>query len=1072
MVTLVVEVVVTPAYGFNLEPQSAQIFSDPTREKSYWGRQSYFGFSVALQRNPYDGNSWLVVGAPRANSSIYVPSAIKEPGAIFKCDLSNDQNACQELKIDRSGNEPIPNQNHEFIYHDLKNEGWLGGAMDSQPTLQQGRQATGVCAPRWINQAYISHGTYQMNGACYWLNESLADAPAHKKLPLIQYSKQTFTQEDRSIFYYSHGQAGLSIHFPDDPTEMIVGAPGVFNWQGSVIRFKDADSPIQGEISFRRRRRRQAPFKSEYQMFSSELVPNPYYTATIQDFDLNGYAVTSGRFFNKEELLYASGAPRGAYTYGKVLLFTFPERETQSYVIRAEWQGTQMGENFGASLAAADVNGDGLSDLVVGAPMFSRPTKPDMGRMQVFLSTKTGTMTGSDSYYGSSKSSARFATTLASPGDLNHDGYDDITVGAPWENDAKGAVYIYMGSEMGLRQIYAQRLSPADFPNLNLAGFGMAISRGIDIDSNEYPDVAIGSFMSGHAMVLRSRTVASLKGEMTSSPPTLLLEDTFLAIEGCITYNGHRVPQQVSVHGNITLDYGHPSPRASFRDTGRIARDFNYLAVKGKRHCFSHSVDVKTNKIDPRRPILIRMEYMIPESDEQLLVQPKTDPGEPKFSTVPISIVTECEDDGDKTCQIDMRVEAYFMNYRENDKLTIGGDNRPVMEITVHNLGESVFLPNVTVVVPEPFALFLPTSHNCAFTVKDSRSTMVCYLANPIKRNKQDTVRVTIDASGVTDSKNELRVDIKASGEGVEVQPSDDILAQKLLLMANAELKLHGYSREEQILYQRIDEDKINTTITQTSFTHYYSLVKTGPTPLGKVELVVDIPVNFTKENFITLYAPQTNFLGQPFVCAVEGISLAVESSDNGNGGNAITAFIGSDVVIPAVREETAFRSSGFVKGDARTDDSSLHEVQKFRCPGTQVSCARLRCQINSWPSGSNSAELSIRMDVNFTVLASHISARGGAIVSSTATASIQSLNQYLSFTGTKETTTITDTHFLPDSLPGRGVAWWIILLAILGGLLLLTLLAYLLYKMGFFRRKEYEEMKEMKAHIEPNANY
>ncbi|KAK7074650.1 hypothetical protein SK128_017829 [Halocaridina rubra] len=1063
---------ISPISAFNLEPQSAKIFTDPTMEQSYWGRQSYFGFSVSLQRNTHNDGKWLVVGAPRANSSQYSSSTIPEPGAIFRCDLIDNQSTCIELRIDQSGNTYSPSQQADFSYYDLKNEGWLGGAMDSQPTYQEGRQATGVCAPRWINQVYIHYNAYQMNGACYWFNDSLADAPAHKKLPLIQYSKQTITENGRSVFYFSHGQAGLSIHFPDDPTQMIVGAPGVFNWQGSVIRFKDADSQIPGQISVRRRRRRrrQLSSKPESHMFSSELVPNPSYTAGINDFDLNGYAVTSGRFYSKDELLYASGAPRGAYNYGKVFIFNFPETETRPFSIRAEWQGTQIGENFGASLAAADVNGDGLSDLIAGSPMFSKPSKPDMGRMQVFLSTKVGTMVQSDSYYGSSVPSARFATTLAMPGDLNHDGYEDIAVGAPYEDDDRGAVYIYLGSETGLRQSFAQRLSPSDFSSAyTLLGFGMAISRGIDMDNNEYPDLAIGSFMSGHAMVLRSRTVASVKGELTSDPSTLLLDNTYLQLVRCITYKGHKVPQQVNIRGNITLDYGHPSPRASFRDTGGVSKDFNIVGVKEESICDTHDVDVKTNKIDPRRPILIRLEHMIIDSQGDIMSQPITDPGEPKITTLPISIVTECESDGDKTCHIDMRVEAKFLNYRVQDKLIIGEDNRPVVEITVHNLGESVFLPNVTVTVPEPFALFLPTTHDCAFTVKDNRTAMVCHLTNPIKRDKEDTVRVTIDASRVTDTTNEMRVKIKAAGEGVEIEPSDDSLTEMLLLSAQAELKLHGSSREEQIIYHSTGEGKINTTIQQTSFTHHYNLIKSGPTPIEKVNLTIDIPVNFTNENFIAIYAPETNFLGQPFICNVEGISLAVKSDKREDERINTQHFSGADNKIPITKGVVVVQNSGHAARVGTSDDSS-QDVHSFQCRGTEISCARLRCQINSWPSGINSAELSFRMDVNFTVLASHISARGGAIVSSTATAAIASLNPNLTFMGIKETTTDTDTHFLPASLAGRGVAWWIILLAVLGGLLLLTLIAYGLYKMGFFKRKKYQEMMN-KARQETNAN-
>ena len=39
-----------------------------------------------------------------------------------------------------------------------------------------------------------------------------------------------------------------------------------------------------------------------------------------------------------------------------------------------------------------------------------------------------------------------FGASLVS-GDLNHDGFDDLIVGAPHYGDDKGKVYIYLGSE-------------------------------------------------------------------------------------------------------------------------------------------------------------------------------------------------------------------------------------------------------------------------------------------------------------------------------------------------------------------------------------------------------------------------------------------------------------------------------------------------------------------------------------------------------------------------------------------------------------------------------------------------
>lgn len=51
----------------------------------------------------------------------------------------------------------------------------------------------------------------------------------------------------------------------------------------------------------------------------------------------------------------------------------------------------------------------------------------------------------------------RFGTTISSLKDLNGDGLRDIAVGAPLEDDNHGAVYIYLGDRRtGVRNTFSQ----------------------------------------------------------------------------------------------------------------------------------------------------------------------------------------------------------------------------------------------------------------------------------------------------------------------------------------------------------------------------------------------------------------------------------------------------------------------------------------------------------------------------------------------------------------------------------------------------------------------------------------
>jgi hypothetical protein len=110
-----------------------------------------------------------------------------------------------------------------------------------------------------------------------------------------------------------------------------------------------------------------------------------------------------------------------------------------------------------------DFNGDGLDDLVVGAPGYDDGQMTDAGAVYVFYqlnngSTEVELLTQGKVYNRDAAMHDGFGSALT-VGDFNNDGYDDLAVGIPYRDiggvqDA-GEVLVYFGWDYGLRPIKA-----------------------------------------------------------------------------------------------------------------------------------------------------------------------------------------------------------------------------------------------------------------------------------------------------------------------------------------------------------------------------------------------------------------------------------------------------------------------------------------------------------------------------------------------------------------------------------------------------------------------------------------
>ncbi|MBX7041523.1 MAG: FG-GAP-like repeat-containing protein [Ignavibacteria bacterium] len=139
---------------------------------------------------------------------------------------------------------------------------------------------------------------------------------------------------------------------------------------------------------------------------------------------------------------------------------------------------------FGASVkSAGDVNGDGYSDVIVGALQYNSIT----GRAYIYYggiamnNSADVILTGEapNNYFGQSVSGA---------GDVNADGYGDIVIGAPGYGAGYGRSYIFLGSPV-MNNIADVIMTGESSNNL----FGNEVSGAGDVNGDGFYDVIAGA---------------------------------------------------------------------------------------------------------------------------------------------------------------------------------------------------------------------------------------------------------------------------------------------------------------------------------------------------------------------------------------------------------------------------------------------------------------------------------------------------------------------------------------------------------------------------------------------------
>ncbi|KAJ7317939.1 hypothetical protein JRQ81_004101, partial [Phrynocephalus forsythii] len=1027
----------------------------------YGENGSFFGFSVALhQQLRPQPVSWLLVGAPQA--AALPDQQARRTGGLYACPVTHETNDCKRVPIDEGVDLKKESKENQWLGVTIKSQG-PGGKIVTCAHLYEAR-----------NRVNESLETRDVIGRCYVLSEGLQESDE------LDGGEWKFCEgRPQGHDRFGFCQQGMATGFTADRHYILFGAPGTYNWKGT----------LRAELSG---------------LDLSQYDDGPYEAGGEKDQDPSliplpansylGFSLDSGvGIMRKDELSFVTGAPRANHTGAVVIL----QRDNVNRLVpEFILPGEKLTSSFGYSLAVVDLNHDGWMDLVVGAPnLFDR--KEGIGGAVYVYINQAGHWDNILPIRLNGTYDSMFGIAVGALGDLNQDGFQDFAVGAPLDGDGK--VYIYHGSNLGLVIKPAQILTGE---SVGIKMFGYSFSGGLDIDGNFYPDLLVGS-LSNTVALYRSRPVIHISRNVTISPQNIDLENLnchyfegiCMDVKVCFSYTAN--PPGYSPHITLEYTFDADTDRRELGQSSRVV--FRHNAATDVEHQHSGTVELPRQRVpscvmatlqlkdqirDKLRPIPVVVSYNIQKTRGRRQTPaaplspllPVLNASPPNTQRAEVNFLKQgCGED--KICQSNLQLGYKFCSRvddavfhpmpRGDDGLDIFSmsDQKVVaLEISITNFpsdvaepqqdGEDAYEAMLFVLLPPTLPYSASRPYNATEKVpvcvsNQNASRVECELGNPMKRGAQFRFYLVLSTSGITLETEELAVGLELST--TSEQPDLAPVVARARVVMELPLSVTGVAEPQQL---------------------FFSGEVRGESAMKK-ERDVGSPVRYKVT--VSNRGQSLNTLGSAFLNLMWPHEIA-------NGKWLLYPLKLEMELSSQPQHRTACRPEPNFLGltlEPPHQARRKRQAEQARPPGrpldyrerrknVTLDCAQgtARCQLYQCPlySFERSAVLTIWGRLwNSTFLEEYSDVTSVEVI---VRANITVKSTIRNLILKDATTQIPVTVYLdPIVALSRGVPWWIIFIAVLAGILVLGLLVSILWKLGFFKRARYAEAKVPQYH-------
>ncbi|KAL4708863.1 hypothetical protein ACJJTC_014385 [Scirpophaga incertulas] len=708
----------------------------------------------------------LIVGAPHSDLV----------GKVYTCDIrnvfANKTKVCEHVPIDVDKLAPY---SREYT-PELKLN--LGASIAATPDYFL------TCAPLWTTTLNFPSSNFSY-GTCFVYNGSVHRYQGRLEAGL-------YSRTSNNIY----GGIGWNILVDKENNNLLIAK--VFPI-GDVYTLKATDPLAQVD---------------------SYGLTNPKSKNPFPKLDNVGYAMAAGQFFNPNVTLYAFSVTTTS-TRGMILFLRSedPSSKTKQSKKRLQFikyknayvniTDPSMGIMFGAALHAADLNKDGRSELLVGAPVQDDAEGGyEMGALHIYISDKLTTLTDDNMrrVILGTENGGRFGTAIATS-DVDGDGFPEIFVSAPY--DGPGVLYILSGLEIEtellkfpeFKQISLSKLKLSQkIQSMDSRTFGRSLKIIPDLDDNGCDELAVGSPGSNEVILLRClpsvnvTVTTELIGERTVKE-----QASHFVVGICINIK-HLKYKNFTTEFTVTNEI--MGNQASIKE---VETNFSIqVSEANRKYCRNITVLLKDH-----RPGQYKFTTIAKMNEEKIL---KVSEFSRSWVTLsPLSVMdttlevsrhctgTDC--DPDLSMSIQWETETTTLTDRMYE---IGSSDSVSVNVTVTNNGSSSFDACAKIrLAGAPVALIGCGKQGEEYT---------CYMRKPLMRFEKQTIMIKFNMSRLTNMDKLVDVQVDLYYYCDRLSDNDTITQQSYLLLTlnTSQVVVKGTSYNQTVSDAKIEDKRTN----------------------------------------------------------------------------------------------------------------------------------------------------------------------------------------------------------------------------------------------------------------------